>query len=98
MQGSLRTTQFKEIYGLSKGWPLWARHLLLGVLFGVESWWIEKRVVQVVTDAIKEVEPHLPPSGVSPPVYSETGSGFFDEMRLSAPWKAQEDPSDHPQV
>jgi len=51
-----------------------------------------------VDDAIREVEPYLPPSGVTPPVYSESGSGFFDEMRLTAPWKAQEDPSDSPQV
>jgi hypothetical protein len=38
----------------------------------------------------------LPPSGVPDPVYSDTGDGFFDEMRLTAPWKALEDPSDSP--
>jgi hypothetical protein len=71
---------------------------LLGLLVGVEEWWINKKVVQTVDDAIREVEPYLPSSGVTPPVYSESGSGFFDEMRLTAPWKAQEDPSDSPQV
>jgi hypothetical protein len=98
MLGSLKTTTFKDIFNLSNGWPLWARHLLLGLLVAVEEWWINKKVVQTVDDAIREVEPYLPPSGVTPPMYSESGSGFFDEMRLTAPWKAQEDPSDSPQV
>lgn len=98
MLGSLKTTKFKDIFNLSSGWPLWARHLLLGLLVAVEEWWINKKVVQTVDDAIREVEPYLPPSGVTPPVYSESGSGFFDEMRLTAPWKALEDPSDSPQV
>lgn len=98
MLGSLKTTTFKDIFNLSTGWPVWLRHLLLGLLVGVEEWWINKKVVQTVDDAIREVEPYLPPSGVVPPVYSESGSGFFDEMRLTAPWKAQEDPSDSPQV
>ena len=98
MLGSLKTTTFKDIFNLSSGWPLWSRHLLLGLLVGVEEWWINKKVVQTVDDAIREVEPYLPPSGVTPPVYSESGSDFFDEMRLTAPWKAQEDPSDSPQV
>ena len=74
------------------------RHLLLGLLVAVEEWWINKKVVQTVDDAIAEVEPYLPPSGVVPPVYSDSGDGFFDEMRLTAPWKALEDPSDSPQV
>ena len=98
MQESLKTTTFKDIYNLSVSWPIWARHLLLGLLVAVEEWWIDKKIVQTVDDAIREVEPYLPPSGVAPPVYSEFGSGFFDEMRLTAPWKAQEDPSDSPQV
>ena len=98
MQGSLKTTTFKDIFNLSTGWPVWLRHLLLGLLVGVEEWWINKKVVQTVDDAIREVEPYLPPSGVPDPIYSESGDGFFDEMRLTAPWKAQEAPSDSPQV
>ena len=98
MLGSLKTTTFKDIFNLSTGWPLWARHLLLGLLVGVEEWWINKKVVQTVDDAIREVEPYLPPSGVPDPIYSESGDSFFDEMRLTAPWKAQEAPSDSPQV
>ena len=98
MQESLKTTSFKEIFNLSVSWPVWLRHLLLGLLVAVEEWWINKKVVQAVDDAIAEVEPYLPPSGVVPPVYSDSGDGFFDEMRLTAPWKALEDPSDSPQV
>lgn len=94
----LKTNTFKEIYALSLGWPIWLRHLFLGLLVALEMWWIDKKVTQTVDQAIEEVEPHLPPSGVLPPVYSETGSDFFDEMRLSAPWKAQEGTSDSPQV
>ena len=90
--------ELKQIYALSRGWPVWARHLLLGLLIAVQEWWIDKKVKAEVDAAIEEVEKYLPPSGVTPPVYSESGDGFFDEMRLSAPWKALEDPSDSPQV
>jgi hypothetical protein len=88
--------ELKQVYTLSRGWPVWARHLLLGLLISIQEWWIDKKVTAEVDAAIEEVEKHLPPSGVTPPVYSETGSDFFDEMRLTAPWKAQEDPSDSP--
>ena len=98
MNESLKTTKFKEIHNLSSGWPLWMRHLLLGLLVAIEEWWIDKKVSQTVTDAITNVESSLPPSGVPDPVYSDSGDGFFDEMRLTAPWKALEDPSDSPQV
>jgi hypothetical protein len=66
MLGLLKTTKFKDIFNLSSRWPLWARHLLLGLLVAVEEWWINKKVVQTVDKAIKEVEPYLP-SGVSTP-------------------------------
>lgn len=98
MSSLLKTTQFRDVYDLSRGWPVWVRHLLLGLLVSLETWWIDKKVTQEVDDAIKQVEPHLPPSQVDPPVYSESGTGFFDEMRLTAPWAVQEDPSDSPQV
>ena len=74
------------------------RHLLLGLLVAVEEWWIDKKVSQTVTDAITDVESSLPPSGVPDPARSDSGDGFFDEMRLTAHWKALEDPSDSPQV
>jgi hypothetical protein len=71
---------------------------LLGLLVAVEERWIDAKVKDTVDKAIEEVEPFLPPSGVPDPIYSESGDGFFDEMRLTAPWKALEDPSDSPQV
>ena len=95
---ALKTNTFKDIHNLSKGLPDWLQFLWLGLLVAIETWWIDQKTTQEVSDAIEKVEPSLPPSGVVPPVYSETGNGFFDEMRLSAPWKAQEDPSDSPQV
>ena len=88
--------ELKQVYDLSSGWPVWARHLLLGFLVAVQERWINHRVSQTVDEAVKEMEKRLPPSQVSFPVYSETGSDFFNEMRLTAPWKAQEDPSDSP--
>lgn len=98
MLASLKTTSFKEVYKQTTSWPRWARFLFLGLLVALETWWIEAHVTNTVTDAIKEVEPYLPSSGVLPPVYSETGSDFFDEMRLTAPWKGQDTASDSPQV
>jgi hypothetical protein len=98
MMPRLVVQELKTVYNFSSGWPVWARHLLLGLLVAIQELWIEKKVKQAVDDAVAEVEKHLPPSGVTPPVYSESGDGFFDEMRLSAPWKALEDPSDSPQV
>lgn len=83
---------------MSNRWPLWARHLFLGILVSLEQWWINKKTTKEVSDAIEKIESSLPPSGVPDPVYSDTGDGFFDEMRLTAPWKLQEDPSDSPQV
>ena len=71
---------------------------MLGLLVWIEERWITTYVEETVSEAIKEVEPLLPASGVPNPVYSETGGGFFDEMRLTAPWKAQEGTSDSPQV
>ena len=96
MMPRLVLQELKQIYNLSSNWPVWARHLLLGLLVSIQDWYVDKKVVAEVDKAIAEVEKHLPPSHVSPPMYSETGSDFFDEMRLTAPWKAQEDPSNSP--
>jgi hypothetical protein len=64
----------------------------------VEEKFIDQRIKTEVDEAIKEYETlhSFPEVVVTPPVYSETGSGFFDEMRLTAPWVVQEDPSDSP--
>lgn len=85
---------------MTKPWPKWLRFLMLGLLVWLEEKWIETHVTKTVDEAIKEYETlHIDPiKDSSDPVYSETGDGFFDEMRLTAPWKGQDTASDSPQV
>ena len=94
----LKLNEFKELYkSLTKGLPPWFSFLVLGFLVWVEEKFINQRIKTEVDKAIKEYEQIDPPEVVIPtPVYSETGDDFFDEMRLTAPWVAQEDPSDSP--
>jgi hypothetical protein len=97
--GELKLNEFKALHkALTRGLPPWFSFLVLGFLVWVEEKFIDIRIKTEVTEAIKEYETlHSPPEVVIPePVYSETGSDFFDEMRLSSPWKAQEDTSDSP--
>jgi hypothetical protein len=85
----LLLNEFKTLHRvLSRGLPPWASFLLLGFLVWVEERFIQQRVTNTVDEAIEEYETlHLPKEVViPPPVYSETGSDFFDEMRLTAPW------------
>ena len=91
----LHLNEFKTLYRvLKRGWPNWASFLLLGFLVWVEEKVIHVRVKNEVDEAIKEYERVDPPDVViPPPVYSETGTGFFDEMRLTAPWVDREGPS-----
>lgn len=96
MYASLRTTSFRELYRLSKTLPKWLRFLWLGFLVSLEEQYLNIKTAHAVLEAVKDLD--VGPSGVPPPVYSDTGKSIFDEMRLSAPWKAQEDPSDSPQV
>jgi hypothetical protein len=95
----LRLNEFKELYkSLTRGMPPWFSFLVLGFLVWIEEKFINQRIKTEVDEAIKEYETlHSPPEVIIiKPVYSETGDSFFDEMRLSSPWMAQEDPSDSP--
>lgn len=94
----LKLNEFKELHkALTRGLPPWFSFLVLGFLVWVEEKFIDIRIKTEVDKAIKKYEQIDPPKVViPPPVYSETGSDFFDEMRLTAPWVAQEDPSDSP--
>lgn len=94
----LDLNEFRILYrGLSRRLPDWAAFLLLGLLVWIEQKTIRARIKNEVDEAIEEYEKVDPPTAVvSPPVYSELGSDFFDEMRLTAPWAVQEDPSDPP--
>jgi hypothetical protein len=91
----LLLNEFKVLYRvLKKGMPPWFSFLLLGFLVWVEEKFIQQRVTRTVDAAIAEYEEIDPPEVViPPPVYSETGSDFFDEMRLTAPWVDREGPS-----
>jgi len=60
----------------------WLDHLLLGLLKGIEEWYIDQKVVSAVDAAIAEYEAQEVVSE-SAPIYSETEDG---EMRLTAPW------------
>jgi hypothetical protein len=95
----LKLKTFRDLYaGLTKGLPDWLAFLVLGFLVWVEEKFINQRIKTEVDSAIKEYkkeEEEVNPS-TPVPVYSETGDYFFDEMRLTAPWVVQEDPSDSP--
>jgi len=94
----LKLNEFKALHkALTKNMPEWFSFLVLGFLVWVEEKFINQRIKTEVDSAIKEYEKVDPPEVVLPePVYSETGSDFFDEMRLSAPWVDREHPSDSP--
>ena len=94
----LKLNEFKTLYRvLKQGTPSWLSFLVLGFLVWIEEKTIQVRIKNTIDVAIEEYEQVDPPKVVLPePVYSETGDSFFDEMRLTAPWKAQEDPSDSP--
>jgi hypothetical protein len=94
----LKLKTFRDLYtGLTKGLPDWLAFLVLGFLVWVEERFINQRIKTEVDSAIKKYNTvDTPEVVVPPPVYSETGSGFFDEMRLSAPWVDREHPSDSP--
>jgi hypothetical protein len=84
----LKTNDFKRLYELSSSWPQVLRFLWLGFLIYVEERFIDVKTESAVDTAIKEYKDKEASVSVVPePVYSESGSDFFDEMRLTAPWK-----------
>ena len=95
----LKLNEFKALHKwLTQNMPDWLAFLVLGFLVWVEERFINQRIKTEIDSAIKEYEKEeevVNPS-VPDPLYSETGDGFFDEMRLTAPWVVQEDPSDSP--
>jgi len=94
----LRLNEFKALHkALTGNMPEWFSFLVLGFLVWVEGKFINQRIKTEVDGAIKKYEQIDPPKVViTEPIYSETGSDFFNEMRLSSPWMVQEDPSDSP--
>jgi hypothetical protein len=94
----LKLREFRTLYRLlRRGWPDWAAFLLLGLLVWIEGKTIKARIKNNVDDALEQYEKIDPPTPVvASPVYSESGSDFFDEMRLTAPWVDREPPSNSP--
>jgi hypothetical protein len=94
----LKLNEFRKFYlVMRRGLPEWASFLLLGFLVWVEEKTINRRIINTIDEALEQYEKIDPPTPVvSPPIYSESGSDFFDEMRLTAPWVDREPPSDSP--
>jgi hypothetical protein len=94
----LKLREFRTLYRLlRRGWPDWAAFLLLGLLVWIEGKTIKARISNSIDDAIEQYEKIDPPTPVvAPPVYSESGNDFFDEMRLTASWLPQDDRSNPP--
>jgi len=94
-ESKLLLNEFKALHkALTRNMPPWASFLVFGFLVWVEEKFINYRVTATVDEAIKEYERVDPPEVVvPPPVYSETGTDFFDEMRLTASWVDREGPS-----
>jgi len=95
----LKLNEFKALHKwLTQNMPDWLAFLVLGFLVWVEERFINQRIKTEIDSAIKEYEKEeevVNPS-VPDPLYSDTGDGFVDEMRLSAPWVDREHPSDSP--
>lgn len=85
MEQKLRLNEFKTLYkAWGRGIPWWD-HLLLGLLVWLETKLIDYRVESTVSEAIEEYEAvEEQPESLVKGIYSETGSNFFDEMRITA--------------
>ena len=92
MDQELKLNEFKALHkALSRGIP-WVDHLLLGLLVGIEQWYIRLRTLTEVDRAIDEYEKTEVITPVSP-VYTERPSETstsLPEMRISAPWYIDE--------
>ena len=64
---------------------VWFDHLLLAVLVWLEEQFLELRIESAVNHALHEYERlESGQNELLEPTYSESGSGFFDEMRLTS--------------
>jgi len=87
-QRRLKLNEFKTLYKTLKTGVPWLDHLLLGLLYSIESWIIDERVENEVNEAINTYKSlHTSPPVL--PVFTETPSATSEslpEMRLTAPW------------
>ena len=84
--------EFKQLYRqLSKPLPKPLAYLVYGVLVWLEDQYISAKTSATVSQAIRQFEQQeIPPPSLTQGVYSETGQGFFDEMRITAPYLTDE--------
>ena len=101
----LRLNEFKAVYEALETGTVWIDHLLLGLLYWLESKVINVRVENEVDEAIKEYyslhgelsSTHGEPP--VPPVYRESPSDTstrLPNMRLTAPWYVSPDDTVEP--
>lgn len=76
---------------LTAGLPNPMDYLLLGYLVNLQEMMIDERIKLNLAQQIHEFHMSQPPM-VQPPVYSETGTSIFDEIRLTAPWITTQQP------
>jgi hypothetical protein len=79
---ALKLHVFKDLFTSLRTNIPWLDHLLIGLLKGLEGWYIGQKVESTVDDAIAVYEASDSVSE-SLPIYSETEDG---EMRLTAPY------------
>ena len=92
MDQELKLNEFKAAFTTLKTGVPWVDYLLLGLLCGIEQWYIQLRTVTEVNRAIDEYEKTEVITPVSP-VYTERSSETstsLPEMRLTAPWYIDE--------
>ena len=102
---TLKLNEFKAVYEALETGTVWIDHLLLGLLYWLESKLIDVRVKNEVDKATeKDVLPPMP--DMVTPVYRETPSDTstslpgraseLPEMRLTAPWYVSPDDTVEP--
>ena len=102
VERTLKLNEFKAVYEALETGTVWIDHLLLGLLYWLESKVINVRVENEVNEAIKEYyslhgDTHNEPPVL--PVYSESPSKTstsLPEMRLTAPWYVSPDDTVEP--
>ena len=81
MGQKLRLVEFKELYRRFKKDVVWFDHLLLAVLVWLEEYFLDLRVETAVNRALHDYERlESGQNELLEPTYSESGSGFFDEI------------------
>lgn len=81
----LRLIEFKELYRRFKKDVVWFDHLLLAVLVWLEEQFLDLRVETAVSRAVHDYERlEMGTDEELQPTYSESGTDFFDEMRLTS--------------